>query len=121
MNPFVDAESAAIGADSGSNTSSVARLKVVLAGFFTYEMLLTKTDGRSLSVGSASDNAIVIPQPEVAAHQLEIFYARGQLWVESAEIGQIIDIEGIPLSDTKCLSTNSPLKVGGAQITLLEE
>ncbi len=64
---------------------SAARLQVTLADFFCYELLLHKLDGRSLSVGSASENAIVIPQEQVALHQLEVFYARGQIWAESVE------------------------------------
>jgi hypothetical protein len=106
--------------DPSQDTTTVARLRVVLAGYFSYEMLLTKSEGRHLSIGSATDNTIVIPQPQVAPHQLEIFYARGQLWVETADPSNIIDIEGTPITDTRSLTPTTPLKVGDAKITLLD-
>jgi hypothetical protein len=121
MNPFAEIEQGVADGNAGIANATVARIKVVLANYFSYEMLLTKIDGRSLSVGSAADNAIVIPQPQVAAHQLEIFFARGQLWVETAANNFIPATDGVNISDTRCLTVSTPLEVGDAKITLLQD
>lgn len=100
---------------------SVARLRIVLAGYFSYEMLLSKLEGRSLSVGSSSENAIVIPQEQVAAHQLQVFYAHGHIWVESVDSALHTTIGEEQLLGTVCVGKGSEIKVGDALITVLED
>lgn len=104
---------------------TVAKLQVVLAGCFSYELLLNKLDGSSLSVGSASENAIVIPQEQVAARQLEVFYAHGHIWAENIELlaereGMQATVDSIPLCGTVCIKPGVQISIGDALITVLE-
>ena len=100
---------------------SVARLQVALAGYFSYELLLSKLEGKSLSVGSAAQNAIVIPQEQVAAHQLEVFYAQGRIWAESTDTSFETVVGETPLYGTVCIKPGIDISVGSATITILEE
>ena len=96
------------------------RLQVALADYFCYELILHKLEGRSLSVGSASENAIVIPQDQVALHQLEVFYARGHIWAESVDTSGQATVGEIPLYGTVRIQPGTEINVGDATITLLE-
>ncbi|MDR1358659.1 MAG: hypothetical protein LBJ48_04830 [Coriobacteriales bacterium] len=99
---------------------AVARLQVALAGYFSYEMLLHKLEGCSLSVGSAAENAIVIPQEQVSARQLQVFYAHGHVWAESVDAASSATIDEIPLCGTVCIKSGTQIMVGDAHITVLE-
>ena len=100
---------------------AVVRLRVVLAGYFNYELLLNKLDGHSLSVGSSSENAIVIPQEQVAARQLEVFYAHGHIWAESVDSSLPAVIGEVPLCGAVCITSGVEITVGDAIITVLED
>ncbi len=106
---------------SSCHEQSVARLQVALAGYFSYELLLNKLEGRSVSVGSASENAIVIPQDQVAAHQLDVFYAHGHIWAESTDMSQQTTVDEIPLCGTVCVKPGAEITIGDAIITVLED
>lgn len=99
---------------------SAARLKVVLANFFSYELLLQKLEGRSLSVGSGESNAIVIPRNEVAEHQLEVFYAHGQVWVEAIDTSCEVYVSTHPLVGKTSIEPGGEIILGDASITVLE-
>ena len=102
------------------NQETAARLQVALADYFNYELLLQKLDGCSLSVGSASENAIVIPQQQVANHLMQVYYAHGQIWAESTCQTMQATIDETPLCGTVRLQTGTKIGVGEAVITLLE-
>jgi hypothetical protein len=121
MNPFVDPISnPATSATTATAATGAARLKVALAGHFCYEMLLNKSDGHSLSVGSSSDNAIVIPQAQVADHQLEIFFAQGKVWVENSSPSRLGSTTSVAAVGIHTIGPGAELEVGDARITLLE-
>ena len=103
-----------------SSPETAVRLQVVLANYFNYGMLLQKLDGCSLSVGSSSENAIVIPRHEVANHTLEVFYAHGQIWAESTGSSSQATVDEIPLCGTVRIMPGTRIAVGEATITLLE-
>jgi len=107
--------------DGAASHQAAARLQVVLAGYFNYEMLLNKMDGRALSVGSAEENAVVLPLKQVAAHQLELFYAHGQIWVESVDTSLLTTVGEVPLDGTVCINPGTEIAVGDATIILLED
>ncbi|MCL2529981.1 MAG: hypothetical protein FWE41_06580 [Coriobacteriia bacterium] len=102
------------------NQDSTARLQVFLAGYFNYELLLRKLDGCSLSVGASSENAIVIPEQQLANHLLEVFYAHGQIWAESTSSTSQATVDKIPLCGTVRIQPGTKIAVGEATITLLE-
>ena len=105
---------------SPEREQTAARLQVVLAGYFSYELLLNKLDGRSLSVGSATENSIVIPQEQVAQRQLEVFYAHGQIWAESVGTSLQAIVGETPLCGTVSVKPGTEITVGDATITVLE-
>lgn len=105
----------------GDIEQAVARLQVVLTGYFSYELLLSKMEGRSLSVGSASENAVVIPQGHVSAHHLEVFYAHGHIWVECVDPSNQATVDEIPLCGTVCVKPGAEITVGDATITVLKD
>ena len=108
-------------AESGlSSEQTAARLQVALAGYFCYELLLQKLEGRSLSVGSAAENAIVLPLEQVATHLLEVFYAHGHIWAESTGATPQVIVDEIPLCGTVRIQPGTKINVGEATITLLE-
>lgn len=100
--------------------NAVARLEVALTGYFKYELLLNKLEGCSLSVGSASENAIVIPQGQVSKHLLDVFYARGHIWVESADPSLQVTVDECALYGTVCVEPGAKISAGEAKITILE-
>jgi len=102
------------------NTETAVRLQVVLADYFNYELLLQKLEGSSLSVGSASENAIVIPQEHLATHLMEVFYAHGQIWAESTCASSQAIVDEIPLCGTVRIQPGTEISIGDATITLLE-
>ena len=102
------------------SAQTAARLQVALADYFSYELLLQKLEGCSLSVGSDSENAIVIPQEQVATHLLELFYAHGQIWAESTDTSAQATIDEIPLCGTVRIQPGTEINIGDATITLLE-
>jgi UDP-3-O-acyl-N-acetylglucosamine deacetylase len=106
--------------DNTKNAQAAARLQVVLADYFCYELLLQKLEGRSLSIGSAAENAIVIPQEQVASHQLDIFYAQGHLWAEGVDTTSQATVGDIPLCGTVRIQPGTEINVGDAKITFLE-
>ncbi|MDR1089089.1 MAG: hypothetical protein LBL23_07455 [Coriobacteriales bacterium] len=116
MSPFPQSPSAT----QDSLKQAVARLQVALADYFSYELLLNKLEGCSLSVGSAAENAIVIPQEQVAAHQLQVFYAHGHVWAENVDATLSATIDEIPLCGTVCIKPGTQIMVGDAHITVLE-
>ena len=99
---------------------TAARLQVVLAGFFCYEMLLQKLDGCSLSIGSAPENAIVLPLEQVATHLLEVFFAHGHVWAESSDSSAQATVDEIPLFGTVLIQPGTQINIGEATITLVE-
>lgn len=107
--------------DELSHEQAVARLRVAVAGYFSYELLLTKVEGRSLSVGSDKENAIVVPQEEVAARQLEVFYAHDHIWVESVDSSFGTIVGELPLCGTVCVEPGTEITLGDAVITVLQD
>lgn len=103
-----------------TEAQTAARLQVVLADLFCYEMLLQKLEGCSLSIGSGSENAIVIPQEQVATHSLEVYYAHGHVWVESTDTSAQATVDEIPLYGTVLIQPGTQINIGEATITLLE-
>ncbi|MCL2807719.1 MAG: hypothetical protein FWD27_06135 [Coriobacteriia bacterium] len=99
---------------------TAARLQIAMAGYFNYELLLQKLEGCSLSVGSATENAIVIPQEQVATRLMEVFYAHGQIWAESTDTSALATIDTIPLCGTVRIQPGTEIIIGDATITLLE-
>ena len=99
---------------------TAARLQVALAGYFCYELLLQKLEGRSLSVGSSSENAIVIPQEEVATHLMQVFYAHGHIWAESTGTAMQATVDEIPLCGTVRIQPGTEISIGDAKITVLD-
>ena len=102
------------------NQQTAARLQVALAGYFCYELLLQKLEGRSLSVGSSSENAIVIPKEEVATHLMQVFYAHGHIWAESTSTTMQASVDEIPLCGTVRIQPGTEITIGDARITVLE-
>lgn len=100
--------------------ASVARLQVSAADMFCYELLLHKLEGRSLSIGSASENALVIPQKEASAHRLDVFYAHGQIWVENTDTLSEVMVSEMPLHGKTSVTPGSEIKLGDTLITVLE-
>lgn len=100
---------------------AVARIQVVLAGYFSYELLLQKLEGRSLSVGSANENAIVIPQEIVAERQLEVFYAHGRIWAENIASTAPVSVDESPINGIVCIEPGSTIQVGDANLILLKD
>jgi hypothetical protein len=98
----------------------MARLKVVLQGLFAYETLLRKQEGATLRVGYSTDNAIIVPEPDVAAHQCSVFFSQGQLWVEAAEKDGTTFVGNTPLAGPQAIIPGDSLHVGSATITVLE-
>ena len=103
-----------------ANLHTAVRLQVTLADYFCYELLLQKLEGRSLSVGSAAENAIIIPQEQVASRQLEVFYAHGHIWAESVDAAAQTTVGHIPLCGTVRLQPGIEISVGSATIKVLE-
>ena len=73
-----------------------------------------------LSVGSASENAIVIPQPEVSGHQLDIFFSQGLLWVENKNGNSCTQLNGVPLHGTRSVQPGTCITVGSASLNLMK-
>jgi len=94
-------------------------IEVVMGDTFSYETHLRMIEGAILSVGSACENAIVIPQPEVSKHQLDIFFSQGHLWVEDKGVLSCAQINGVPLNGTKSLQPGSCITVGSASLNLM--
>ena len=106
---------------SSNDEYAVARLQVVLAGLFSYELYLNKLEGRSLSIGSASENAIVIPSEQVAPRHLEVYYTHGDIWVESMDVSYAAQVDELPLSGPVCVKPGMGIVLGEARITVLED
>lgn len=107
--------------DEPNHEQAVARLHVALADYFSYELLLTKLEGRSLSVGSDKENAIVVPREDVAARQLEVFYAHEHIWVESVDSSFGTIVGELPLCGTVCVEPGTEITLGDTIITVLED
>ncbi|MDR3307511.1 MAG: hypothetical protein LBS58_01250 [Coriobacteriales bacterium] len=102
----------------GPGGLALARFKVALANLFVYEAVLRKTEGALLTVGCARNNSIVVPQGEVARHQLDIFFSQGQIWAERKGVPEA-GIDGIPFTGTRSIKSGAQLNVGDATITLV--
>ncbi|MDR3136878.1 MAG: hypothetical protein LBU07_05665 [Coriobacteriales bacterium] len=120
MNPFVEPIRHDLSNTAAADHLGSIRFQVVVAEQFAYEMILIKADGHALSVGSAANNEIVIPQERVGEHHLHIFFAHGRVWVESTDACRAASIDGQPISGTLCVNNGSQLQVGDACITLME-
>ena len=104
---------------SPGNNELMACIEVTVGDSFTYEARLRKTEGASLSVGSACENAIVIPQPEVQSHELDIFYSQGYLWVEERGTGSCTLLNGTPLRGTRNIQPGARITMGNTCLSLV--
>lgn len=93
-------------------------LNVELIGVFAYKIHLLMAEGALLTVGRAANNAIVIPQDQVAGHHLDIFYSQGMLWAE-CKGNQRTLVDGVPLTGTRNIRKGCKLIVGDAVITVV--
>jgi pSer/pThr/pTyr-binding forkhead associated (FHA) protein len=99
--------------------SDVARLRVALIGLFSYEVCLRKSEGSLLTVGCSSENNIVVPQPAVLEHHLDIFFSHGRVWAEDKGSNLGSSINGIPFHGTRTVSLGSQVTIADTEITLL--
>jgi len=106
--------------DDHKSHQIAARLHIAMADYFSYELLLQKLEGCSLSVGSASENAIVIPHEEVATRLMQVFYAHGHIWAESTDASALATINEIPLCGTVRMQPGTEITIRDATITLME-
>jgi len=124
----------------------MTRLKVVLGDLCAYELLLRQQEGAFVSIGGDADNAVIVSDQDIAAHQCAIFFSEGLLWAEdqsalenAAAFSAMQDqnrigeeaafsspaaaartiLNGAPLNGASPLSQGSELRVGEACITVL--
>ncbi|MCL1891424.1 MAG: hypothetical protein FWG00_05375 [Coriobacteriia bacterium] len=120
MQPTVVALGALPLLSSSSTTDErVICIKVAVEDDFSYEARLQREEGALLSVGSAQDNAIVIPQPQVSAHQLDIFFSQGYLWAEEKGATSLVQLDGVPLDGMRSLQPGACLELCGARLNLV--
>ena len=93
-------------------------LNVELIGVFAYKIHLLMTEGALLTVGRSANNAIVIPQDQVAQHHLDIFYSQGTLWAEGQNQQRTL-VDGVPLTGTRNIRKGCELTIGDAVITVV--
>ena len=105
--------------DSAMPSNQIICIEVAMEDNFSYETHLKKMEGAVLKVGSACTNAIVIPQPEVLEHQLDLFFSQGYLWVEGHGTTSCVQLNGTPLSGTHSVQPGACITVGKARLNLV--
>jgi len=115
------------GSDAYANEAAQAQMICIGVAFgdsFSYETHMRRTEGAILSVGSASENAIVIPQPEILEHQFDIFFSQGHLWIEDKSTAtdkasaSHPQLNGVPLNGTRSVQPGTCITVGNARLSL---
>jgi len=92
-------------------------IEVVVGDRFSYEAHFRREEGAFFSVGSARENTIVIPQPEMPDRQLDIFFSRGRLWAEEIGPARLVQLNGIPLEGTRCIQPGACIELCGARLS----
>ena len=117
MMPVLDVLEALPAPDDPSET--MVCIEVAVGESFCYETRFRKEEGVSISVGSARENAIVIPFPEMCAHQLDIFFSQGHLWAEEKETRPLFQLNGVPFNGTRNLRPGAVLEACNARLTVV--
>jgi pSer/pThr/pTyr-binding forkhead associated (FHA) protein len=101
------------------STDGLVCFEVAFGDDLRYEAYLRKIEGALLSVGRAAHNTIIMPDPGIAEHQLDIFYSQGLLWVEDKGDDQVVLLDGSPVSGTRSMRPGACIELGPAQLSLV--
>ncbi len=83
------------------------------------DVYLQKAENQELTIGTADDNNVVLPNTTNNKLSLRIFYSHKKIWAEDISSSQQTLINGVFLTGVRSLSRGTAIKIGETTIELV--